>query len=85
MLNALGQFFNRQGKEKTMGKHILLDKAFIYPLPKSEPDMSGCSFDYSAGYWKIDEDESPYILNNNRPRPQSKKADVETGEDRKGE
>ncbi|MFV9646770.1 MAG: hypothetical protein ACNYWU_13180 [Desulfobacterales bacterium] len=68
-----------------MGKHILLDKAFIYPLPKSESNMSGCSFDAQAGYWKIDEDESPCILDSNRPRPQSKKADVETGEDRKGE
>lgn len=68
-----------------MEKHILLDKAFIYALPKSESDMSGCSFDAQAGYWKIDEDESPCILDINRPRPQSKKADVETGEDRKGE
>ncbi len=67
-----------------MSKHILLEKAFIYPLPKKEPDMAGCIFDSQAGYWKM-EDKTPFILAADRPRPQSKKCDIETGKDRKGE
>ena len=31
------------------------------------------------------EDKTPFILAADRPRPQSKKCDIETGEDRKGE
>lgn len=68
-----------------MKKHILLEKAFIYPLPKTQPDMNGCYFDFKAGYWKIDINASPVVFGSDRPKPQSKKADVETGEDKKGE
>ena len=59
-----------------MKNHILLEKAYIYPLPKSKPEMDGCSYKEHLGYWVIDQ---------SRPKPQSKKSDQETGEDQKGE
>jgi hypothetical protein len=66
-------------------KHLLLEKAYIYPLPKEEPIMAGCSFDVEKGYWVLNDMDIPLILNIRGLIPRSKKADVETGEDQKGE
>lgn len=68
-----------------MKNHILLEKAYIYPLPKSKPEMDGCSYKEHLGYWVIDKSNTPFIFDQSRPKPQSKKSDQETGEDQKGE
>lgn len=69
-----------------MTKHILLQKAYVYPLPKVEPEMTGCTFDNINGYWYVDSSKNPYINDDLMASgPRSKKCDVETGEDRKGE
>ncbi|MCM3575597.1 hypothetical protein M3172_20605 [Mesobacillus subterraneus] len=67
------------------GKHLLIKQAFIYPKPKEKPKLEGYVFIKSAGYWVDNENNEPYVLDNRRPKPQTKKADVETGEDQKGE
>ena len=68
-----------------MKQHLLLEKAFIYPLPKEEPKLNGCNFDDENGYWTMDGSNTPFVLDKRGLRPRSKKADIETGEDQKGE
>lgn len=65
-------------------KHLLIKKAFIYDKPRKLPKLNGYYFVNSLGYW-VDDDMVPYVLDPRRPKPQTKKADVETGEDQKGE
>jgi len=68
-----------------MKQHLLLEKAFIYPLPKEEPVLTGCDFDIEKGYWVMNGSNIPLVFDKKGIRPRSKKADVETGEDQKGE
>lgn len=68
-----------------MKEHLLLEKAYIYPLPKSTPDMHGCRFDHPNGFWVMEESGEPLVLDLSGQGPRSKKCDLETGEDQKGE
>jgi hypothetical protein len=68
-----------------MKEHLLLEKAYTYPLPKSVPDMQGCKFDQLNGFWIMEESGEPFVLDGSNPGPRSKKCDLETGEDQKGE
>lgn len=65
--------------------HLLLKKAFIYDLPRKSPEINDGFYDEKKGYWVLDESQMPVVSDKQRPKPQTKKADVETGEDRKGE
>ncbi len=65
-------------------KHLLIKNAFVYDKPRRKPELKGYHFVNSLGYW-VDQDRIPYVLDSRRPKPQTKKADVETGEDQKGE
>jgi hypothetical protein len=67
------------------GKHLLIKKAFIYPRPKEKPKLEGYVYNRIDGYWIDIDNNEPYVLDSRRPKPQTKKADVETGEDQKGE
>lgn len=68
-----------------MKKHILLEKAYVYPLPKVRPEMSEYKFDYRYGYWVTKDSDEPFVSDKSNPGPRSKKCDIETGEDQKGE
>lgn len=69
-----------------MKEHLLLEKAFIYPLEKKQPELVGCTFDSKNGYWIINQTGEPYITDKSMSSPpRTKKCDVETGEDQKGE
>ncbi|MGL4874948.1 MAG: hypothetical protein ACRC30_09905 [Clostridium sp.] len=66
-------------------KHLFLEKIFKYNTgDRKKGDLRGYSYNSKLGYW-IDEVMSPCITNTNFIKPQTKKADVETGEDKKGE
>ncbi len=54
------------------------------PLPEK---LSGCSFDTKAGFWRFESDGSCMMRSNDPSRPVcgTKKKDIETGEDEKGE
>jgi len=66
--------------------HLLLEKAFVYPLPKEKPHLEECcTYDLTGGYWLIDNSKNPLVFDNSFVKPRSKKEDVETGEDQKGE
>jgi hypothetical protein len=66
-------------------KHLLIEKAYEYPLPHKEPTMQGCKYDNVKGYWTYENNNKPVILDKNFIKPRTKKADRETGEDQKGE
>lgn len=66
-------------------EHILMEKAFIYDLPQDKPDMTGVYFDNIKGYWLNQSNNQPCIESKIFAAPRTKKADIETGEDRKGE
>lgn len=73
----------------TLGSnHPLLKRAFVYPGGTKVPDLTGCWYDPRLGVWlTIEGDKTvPLVKSNNpeKPRPVTKKADRETGEDLKG-
>lgn len=68
-----------------LNQHLLLEKAFVYPLPKEALDIAGYTYNESKGYWVTQGNQAPAILDSKMRKPVSKKCDVETGEDQKGE
>lgn len=62
-----------------------MEKAYIYPLPKDPTPPKGYTFNSARGFWVSDDNSQPMVMMKNPPAPQTKKCDVETGEDRKGE
>jgi hypothetical protein len=66
-------------------QHILLEKALCYPEPIKVPVPENCTFIDKNGYWVDDGTGEIMMLSNDPRRPQSKKHDIETGEDQKGE
>ncbi len=68
-----------------MKQHILLEKAFCYPEPSEIAMPQNCTFVDKKGYWEDNLTGEIMMLSDNPRRPQTKKADRETGEDQKGE
>jgi hypothetical protein len=68
-----------------MERHILLDKAYIYPSPKIPSEPVGCNFNHEKGYWVLNGSSKPLVMQKDHPKLETKKCDIETGEDRKGE
>jgi len=68
-----------------MNSHLLLEKAYIYPLPEDPTPPDGCTFDVDKGFWVSDTTSQPMVTLKYHPKLETKKCDVETGEDRKGE
>ena len=66
-------------------KHILLEKAISYSIHDTQQAPSGFHYDWEAGAWLDDESDQFYAFSKRRRPPESKKSDVETGEDQKGE
>jgi len=66
--------------------HLLLEKAFKYRIPdKKDPILDNYIYDVDKGYWVNKVNDHPLVYDNDPPRPRTKKEDIETGEDRKGE
>ena len=68
-----------------MKEHILLEKTFRYAEPKVDPRPQNCTYNTIKGYWINNNTAEVMMLSNDPRRPQTKKADIETGEDQKGE
>jgi hypothetical protein len=66
-------------------KHVLLDKAHEYEAKRDEDALMNCSYDSQKGYWVNNDSGKPVITDPAAQKPKTKKADVETGEDKKGE
>ena len=68
-----------------MKGHILLEKAYVYDDEPMNIKPEGCSYDRSRGLWIIDSTGEIMMTGKCSQKMQSKKCDVETGEDQKGE
>lgn len=66
-------------------KHILLQKALSYKKRKEIKEPRGFKFDNLLGAWINKIDGSYLIESTNFPAFGTKKEDIETGEDQKGE
>lgn len=66
-------------------KHILLQKALKYKKRKEIEEPKGFSFDSLMGAWINNTDKSFLILSKGFKALGTKKEDIETGEDQKGE
>lgn len=70
-----------------MTNHFLVKKAFVYRKKRQLKDPENCKYDNILGLWLWGTDQQCLVKSNNpqRPRPGTKKEDIETGEDLKGE
>ena len=66
--------------------HLLIDKSFKYKVPPQKESLFNDYFyDERKGYWLNKESGKPLMHEDNQFKPRTKKEDIETGEDRKGE
>ena len=68
-----------------MKQHILLDKAYTYENTPRNLTPEGCSYDRVCGLWRVDNTGDIMMISDFAQRPETKKCDIETGEDQKGE
>lgn len=66
--------------------HLLIEKAFKYKIPSQKTALfKEYTYNNVKGYWINDRTGKPLMSEDNEFRPKTKKEDVETGEDKKGE
>lgn len=65
--------------------HFLINNAYRYSLTHETSPETFCSYSKSKGYWVNNKTGEPMVASSCDIGPASKKADVETGEDMKGE
>ncbi len=70
---------------ESMKEHILLEKAYIYENIPQKLTPEGCYYDRTCGVWRIEQTDEIMMIGNYAKKPASKKCDIETGEDQKGE
>ena len=66
-------------------KHILIKKAFVYKKGRENFEDKNYVYDYSLGYWIKKGNGKPAVYDPEFSGPRTKKEDIETGEDQKGE
>lgn len=66
-------------------EHILLKMLHIYSVPPQRDVLDNFEYSEACGYWKNKITGNPLMLDPSTDRPRTKKEDVETGEDKKGE
>lgn len=79
---------NREGgqQEMAMGEfHPLLERAQRYRRTFVDLSPHGCHYDSKVGAWRNDISGILAVELPDRQRPRTKKQDIETGEDQKGE
>ena len=75
---------NRPIANQDEPEHLLLAMAKTYPV--SNPDLAppGCRYSLEQGGWVLNDTGTLLVDTPGRPRPKTKKADLESGEDQKG-
>lgn len=68
-----------------MKQHIILERAYVYDNPRHESVPEGCTYDRKCGLWRVNETNEVMMTSDIAEKPETKKCDVETGEDQKGE
>ncbi|MBI2844607.1 MAG: hypothetical protein HYX78_14530 [Armatimonadetes bacterium] len=70
---------------KMKRQHVLLEQAQTYRRYTGDLSPEGCRYDVAIGAWIVEEEDTLLVRTTARKPPQTKKQDVETGEDRKSE
>lgn len=65
--------------------NIIISKSFKYKLQNLKKLSNNIKYDSNLGYWILLTENKPYMLSNIFQKPMTKKHDIETGEDHKGE
>ena len=66
--------------------HLLIEKSFKYKVRSQNSILFEKYFyDEVSGYWKNKKNGEPLMHEDKQFKPRTKKEDIETGEDRKGE
>ena len=68
-----------------ISEHLLLTMAKTYPVFDGDLAPKECRYDLFQGAWLLEGLGSLFVESPNRPQPRTKKFDIETGEDQKGE
>ncbi len=68
-----------------MKDHIILEKAIKYNIPNQNLTPNGCTYNAKKGFWVDPTSNNAMMKTYNPKKPTTKKCDVETGEDQKGE
>lgn len=66
-------------------KHILLEKAYVYKNVNRQLIPEECYYDRKCGLWRVNQTGEVMMIGAYARKPASKKCDIETGEDQKGE
>ena len=66
-------------------ENIIIEKSKYYTPKVQEFGLNSYTYSKILGYWVSKEDKLPFMESKTAIKPTTKKADVETGEDRKGE
>jgi hypothetical protein len=64
-------------------EHVIIGKAFRYQVKDQKDNLEKYRFNNEKGFWENKETGVPLVRSVDGPKPTTKKADVETGEDRK--
>ena len=68
-----------------MKDNIIIEKAKKYNIPNQNLTPNGCTYKAQGGFW-VDNSSNIAMMKSDKPqKPTSKKCDIETGEDQKGE
>jgi len=65
--------------------NIIISKSFKYESRNLKKISNSFKYDDTLGFWVLFETNQPYMLSNHFQKPMTKKHDIETGEDQKGE
>lgn len=68
-----------------MKEHILLDKAYVYENINRDLKPKDCTYDRVCGLWRLNSTGEVMMISSSVQRAETKKSDIETGEDQKGE
>lgn len=66
-------------------KNLIIEKSFKHKNEILKRNIKNMVYDEILGFWISLTENKPLILSNSIYKPQTKKEDIETGEDRKGE
>ncbi len=68
-----------------MKEHIILEKAKRYEVSINNKNPDGCTYKSKEDFWIENISNKAMMKSDNPKKPTSKKCDIETGEDQKGE
>lgn len=68
-----------------MKDHILIEKTKKYSIPEQNPIPKGCTYNEQKGFWVENSSNNAMMKIDDPQKPTTKKCDIETGEDQKGE